>query len=152
MKRAILGVGSPFGEDRVGWVVIDKIEQQLSQTKKANPDVVIEKCDRPGLSLIEKIKTVDHLIMIDAVKSQHEHGKIHELSLADLSTQTLFSTHGFGVANALALADALNLLPQKTIIYGIEIRELNLNTQLNSTLEKSCGALATKILSSHFFP
>lgn len=111
----IIGIGSPFGDDQVGWRVADQLKTEL-------PHIAIEKSDRPGPRLVSLLQGADTVILIDAVMSGAAVGAIHLLDYPELPNSTYFlSSHGFGVLEGLQLAEALGILPKNLSIYGIEI-------------------------------
>lgn len=117
----IIGIGSPFAGDRFG---IEAIEILLESSELAAfPGNDVEWCtlDRPGVNLIERLKGAETVLLIDAMESGAEPGTVRRLSLGDLLQQTAVpSTHQLGVAESLALAQALGELPPRLLIYGIE--------------------------------
>lgn len=117
----IFGIGSPFGDDQAGWKVID-----ILQNKTLSNHWHLEQCDRPHLRLLELMQNAQLVILIDAVKSEAKCGQIHcwqDLSDFNLTNSTI-SSHGWGLAQTLQLAKTLHCLPEKIIVYGIEIQEI----------------------------
>jgi hydrogenase maturation protease len=114
--RRIIGIGSPFGADQLGWRAVDL----LQAAPLANAELL--KLDRPGSLLIRYFSEVADLILIDAVQTGREPPgtpirlEVGELSAAGCRT----STHGFGVAEALQMAGQLGLMPDKLLLIGIE--------------------------------
>jgi len=100
----IIGIGSPFGVDTLGWQVIDALaDMELPDT------VILEKLDRPGVHLLEHLKNCERVILVDAVISDDPVGTVYELSgdeIAQINPHT--SSHDFGLADTLALGKALN--------------------------------------------
>jgi hydrogenase maturation protease len=130
----ILGVGSPFGHDRVGWDAIDTIDSSGLLTQYPKGEVGTEKCDRPGSLLLCLMQGARAVIIIDAMQSSSEPGTLHRLKLQDLdNASSVLSSHGFGVVSALSLGSALGDLPGQVIIYGIEI-ECFTNTREQSEI------------------
>lgn len=120
----VLGVGSPYGDDQVGWKVIEALCQSEGFAGLSEDTVAAHKCDRPGSQLVEYFKDAQATIIVDAVHSGAPPGTVHRLKLSDLDTgasSELLSSHGFGLADALALAKSLGALPNRVVIYGIEI-------------------------------
>ncbi|MEW8627823.1 MAG: hydrogenase maturation protease [Candidatus Thiodiazotropha sp.] len=110
----IIGVGSPFGADRAGWLAIDYLQScQLE-------DCELIKLDRPGSGLLSYLQDADQVVVIDALSSTGRAGDVVRVSRDELAQcQGLTSCHGFGVAEALALADQLGELPQQISLLGI---------------------------------
>ncbi len=115
MSNRIIGIGSPFGADQLGWRAID----QLRNAPMIDAELI--KLDRPGSELIRYFAAVDNLVLIDAVQSDRAPGSLMRLEVADLtSVACRTSTHGFGVAEALQMAEQLGLLPKNLLLIGIE--------------------------------
>lgn len=111
----LIGLGSPFGADRIGWKVIERL-------KPSFPEESCMRLDRPGLRLLEELTGVECVGIIDAVKSSHPPGAVHFLNGKEIEASTLFySSHGIGLAQTLQLGLALNLLPKHVWLAGITI-------------------------------
>lgn len=142
---AIIGVGSPFGEDDVAFKVIEKLKPRAQ-------DIHCQYYDRPGLHLLETINTFDVVHLIDAVMSGNTLGTLYQFNDLDQfkkNTKPL-STHAFGLAETLALGNTLDLLPKKLVIHGIEIsknREVdcNIETILNNATEMLTNKLVSAL-------
>lgn len=73
------------------------------------------------------------LVLVDAVRSGAPPGTIHRINAAsDAVPQSFFnySTHAFGVAEAIELARVLGLLPEAIILFGIEGEDFSLGEGL----------------------
>jgi hydrogenase maturation protease len=114
MGAKVIGVGSPFGADRLGWLAVDHL------AKVGPADCEWFKLDRPGSRLLDYLKRPDRVVIIDAVVWGEQPGGIRRLSLSDLQRfQGLSSSHGFGLAETLALGAELDRLPQALQLFGI---------------------------------
>ena len=118
----IVGVGSPFGDDRLGWVAAETLQRSSAVNALEPGRIVISILDRPGAMLLAHCHDADHVIVMDAVRSGAVPGTRHRLSVSDLADSRLPATsHGFGVAAALELARVLGGLPDRLLLYGIEM-------------------------------
>ena len=118
----IIGVGSPFGDDRLGWVAAETLQRSSAVNALEPGRIVISILDRPGAMLLAHCHDADHVIVMDAVRSGAVPGTRHRLSVSDLAGSRLPATsHGFGVAAALELARVLGGLPDRLLLYGIEM-------------------------------
>ncbi len=135
----ILGLGSPAADDRAGWAVAESILAKRALAGFPTGCVRVECLDRPGAALIERMRGGAHVILIDAMRSGAPAGTITRLGASeiDASTQALASTHGFGVAQALALASILDPRPPSLVLFGIEADSLD-----------SCGAMTPTVASA----
>lgn len=114
----VLGIGSPFGADRAGWIAIDRLE--AAGLPARFPEVHFERLDRPGAALLSHLAGARGVVLIDALAGG-EPGRSRELTLPELAHHCGASSHGFGVADALALAEALGEGPAQLRLFGIEV-------------------------------
>lgn len=120
---AIIGIGSPHGVDQVGWQAIDFLKKDHTFQSLVGNAVRLLALDRPGMALLDYLAGVDYAILIDAVEGGAS-GSIVEIKIEQLLKNTItLSSHHAGVAEALAMGDTLNALPQKIEILGIETGE-----------------------------
>jgi hydrogenase maturation protease len=100
----IIGIGSPFGDDAAGL----EAARRLAASPPSGCEIVA--ADRPGLGLI------------DAVRSSAPPGTLHDLSLRRLvhRAPAPASSHAFGVAAALQLAEQLGGGPMRGRVLGVE--------------------------------
>lgn len=118
----IIGIGSPFGDDRAGWNVIEYLRQEKQLQSHIEKNLWLQHCDRPYFNLLEILKDDVETFIVDAMKIGIEIGSWRELSIEDLATKSnLISTHGFGVTDALQLAAFYKKLPKELRIFGVEI-------------------------------
>lgn len=118
----ILGVGSPFGADRLGWQAVAALERRPLAAEFPHLAIRCEQSDRPGSRLLTLLGQADAAIIIDAMRAGLPEGRVRRFSVAELGAEAgLMSTHGFGVAEALALGRALGGLPEEIVVVGIEM-------------------------------
>ncbi len=139
----IIGVGNAYrGDDAVGLCVAQDI-------KKKSPDHinVIEQSGE-GISLMESWKDANTVILIDAVSSGGKPGTIYQFDAHKQSIPAEFfhySTHAFGVAEAIELARALKQLPPHLIVYGIEGKCFEAGVGLSPEVEKAAQGVVERI-------
>ncbi len=116
-KTAIIGVGSPFGDDAIAYHVIECLKEE------SLPAIDLHYYDRPGWHLLECMKPFNTVHLVDAIVSGSTPGTLHRYE--DIHAfqlhQNLLSSHSFGLAETLLLGEVLGELPAKLIIHGIEI-------------------------------
>lgn len=114
----IIGLGSPFGDDRAGWLVVEALKPHIG------PDIDAVALDRPGSALINWFSDVDRLILVDAVAGENTPGDIVEINdIAMLHQQDNVSSHQLDLAATLELARTLGQLPKHLSLYGIGVGE-----------------------------
>jgi len=90
--------------------------------KEPIPHVMVLEAHGDGTSLLQDWQDAQTVILIDAVRAEALPGTVYRLEpLRQPLPQQLFScsTHAFGVAEAIALARALQQLPAHLVVYGI---------------------------------
>ena len=117
MSALVIGVGSPFGDDRVGWEVVAAVRMAL---RSAPAPVRTLACDRPGAALLEALEGVKHAVIVDAARAGDcPPGSLRWLDGRGLEGERAASSHGFGLAEALALARALGDAPRRVDVLAI---------------------------------
>jgi hydrogenase maturation protease len=146
-KIQVLGIGSPYGNDQVGWYVAEQLQQAPALAPWLNERLTIMTLDRPGVTLLDYFAAGDHLILVDAMLGQGALGTIKQFdwhSLPSWDTPTM-STHAMGLADTVQLADALGALPERLFIYGIEIERCETDGGLDPRLKTAAQQLVTRI-------
>lgn len=138
----VIGVGSPSGDDQAGWRVIDTLHALGVEAL----GVKLVKLDRPGAMLLTRLEAEDHVIVVDASVSGARAGAIRRIERADwprLSAE--LSSHGFGLAEALTLAERLDMLPARLEVYGIELGHAAPGLPVSEAVEAGADALARQL-------
>ena len=153
-RTLIIGIGNRYrGDDAMGCLLADEISKAVSDKQKFNEQLtntidIIEHDGEPA-ALIDCWQGYTTAILIDAVSSGAAAGTIHHI---DLQAQALpdqfrsYSTHAFGIAEAVELARVLNKLPPRILFYGIEGESFTANTELSGTLKRAATLLLQQIL------
>jgi hydrogenase maturation protease len=125
MRRVIVvGVGSPFGDDSLGWEVVRQLRLNPRIQSLSSQDVVLHCADRPGIDLLNIINQTNTALIIDAAVSDFPPGTITRLENEEIDLlleHNSTSSHDFGVLQTISLGKSLNQLPQRVIILGISI-------------------------------
>jgi hydrogenase maturation protease len=139
----ILGIGSPSGDDQAGWLTVDAL---LDSGVPACDGMVIAKLDRPGANLLPLLENASWVILVDAMQSNGPVGGIQRFDREDWPGYCHgLSSHGFGVLDALSLAQALGSLPPRLDLYGIEIGSVNPHEKPGESIQAAARELARRI-------
>lgn len=134
MKR-VLGVGSPWGDDRVGWELAERVAAGCGK------DVEVRVLDRPGLGLIEHLRGAESVLILDAVLAGESHpaGSVVEVELCQLAPGALrsLSSHGFGVQEAIELAAKLGPLPARLGLIGVAVTAESVPAEPEASLSEN---------------
>ena len=118
-RLKVIGVGNAWrGDDAVGLLVARRLQED------PRPQAEIVECRGTVTAVREAWKDADGVIVVDAVVSGSRPGAIHRFNALGAGVPVELSrspsSHGWGVAEALALGQVLHDLPPWLIIYGIE--------------------------------
>ncbi len=118
----ILGVGSPYGEDSLGWRATRALENTQLAEMLAPDTVEYRYLDRPGPTLLNELEGAIQVVIIDAMRSGNPPGTVRKLELSEIETVLApVSTHGYDLATSIALARSLDHILCESIIIGIEM-------------------------------
>ena len=114
----VVGLGSPHGDDQVGWRVIELLQRQENLPAKA---IVV----REGSDLVTNLEGCRRLIIIDACRSGSQIGSITQLRWPDpqIVEDSHRSMHGMTASQAMRLAEQLGRVPASVEVFAVEIGE-----------------------------
>jgi hydrogenase maturation protease len=117
-RRIVIGIGNPDrGDDAAGRLVARQLRG------KVPADVEIVEHDGETAALIAAFDGRASAFLVDACVAGAAPGTIHRVDLGREAlppSHPALSSHGIGLAQAVALADALGQLPPQCIAYAIE--------------------------------
>ena len=143
-ETLVIGVGNARRrDDAVGVLVAENIRKQALD----GVNVVIESGE--GAALIERFSQAERVIIVDAVQADGAVGTIYRFDACRQKIPSRFfnySTHQFGVAEAIEMARALEALPPQLIVYGIEGRSFEFGSELAPEVKQAANELTEKII------
>lgn len=116
----VIGIGNPMRrDDGLGPAAIER----LADTAEVDlAEFVV--LDGEATRLVEAWRGRARAIVIDAVRRDTPAGTIHRIDLgaeeAQPGTIRLTSSHGAGLAEAIALGRVLDALPNSLVVFGVE--------------------------------
>jgi hydrogenase maturation protease len=143
-KTLLIGVGNEYrSDDGVGLMVVRAIrEKQLSS-------VIVKEESGEGAALMEAWQGFQNVIVVDAVSSGAKPGTVFRI---DAHTETVpkkffhYSTHAFSVSEAIELARAMNILPTKLAVYGIEGNNFTAGTAVSVLVQQAAHKIIDQIV------
>lgn len=140
----IIGVGNPYrGDDAAGVLAARRLKDA-----ELDSFTILEHSGE-GASLMETWKDAGVVILMDAVWSGSPPGTIHRLEpLSNPLPAEMFqsSTHAFSLPQAIEMARALDELPRRLIVFGIEGQNFQAGTELSSEVSKVLPELVQRVL------
>lgn len=138
----VVGIGNRFRrDDAVGLVVAERL-----RAGSDGLDVRTESGE--GVALMERWKSADGVVLIDAVSSDTPPGTVHRWK-ADAepipARYFRYSTHAFSVPEAIELARALDRLPRCLIVYGVVGKDFQAGEGLSPDVERAVDDVVQQI-------
>lgn len=141
MKILLIGVGNDFrSDDAVGLLVA----RRFLTFSPDLPQLTVLEAIGEGTTLMELWREVETVILVDAVSSGSTPGTIHRLEAHTTPIPAEFfrySTHSFGVAEAIEMARVLECLPLRLIVYGIEGKVFAAGVGLSPEVQEAAKAV-----------
>jgi hydrogenase maturation protease len=112
-------------------------------------DVDVVECEQEPSRLLDAWGGADLALVVDACRSGESPGTVHRF---DASTEPLparvfrSSTHAFGVGDAVELARALDRLPRRLVVYGVEGSRFTAGSPLSPEVEAGVEHVADEVV------
>ncbi|HFE38860.1 MAG TPA: hydrogenase maturation protease [Gammaproteobacteria bacterium] len=128
MKTLIVGFGSPFGDDQLGWQLIDDLASRHSASH-----LTFYKSKGNGCDWFHELANHQQLVILDAALSEKPAGNIIEMTVNDLKnipSHFFCSTHSISLQDSLALATNIGVLniPVRILAISIGNKEIAANS------------------------
>ncbi len=115
----VIGIGNLLcRDDGLGVRVAEMLANEDLPT-----GVQVRELGTPGWGLVNHFQGWRRVFLIDAVEMGEEPGACHRLEASQaqfIPANQSISLHEPGLADSLALAQALNLMPDEVVLFGVE--------------------------------
>ncbi len=141
----VLALGNPLrGDDGAGAAVVAALRE------RGVPDgITLVDGGTPGLETALLLQGYRRAIIVDAAEMGREPGawmRFEREALISGDLAQMGTLHAAGLAEALALAGALDILPGEIAIYGVQPLEIGWQPGLSEPVEAAIPAVAAAIL------
>ncbi len=156
MKTLILALGNPLrGDDGIGPAVLQHLQETATLTALSTavfpPHITLIDGGTPGLETALILQGYDRVIVIDAADMGSKPGTWKRFHLSDISPAKQAhmngTLHNAGFAEAVALAEALGILPPEIILYGIQPESIEWDIGLSHAVQQAIPAVCRQIQS-----
>lgn len=140
----VIGVGNEYRSDDAAGLVVARRLRRLSLG-----NVTVIEASGEGTDLMESWKGADTVIIVDAASSGAKPGTIHRIDARAQRIPTgllRYSTHAFSVGEAVELARAMNRLPPRMVVFGIEGERFDEGTVLSRAVQGSVDTVVDLVL------
>jgi len=145
MDVLVIGLGNPLrGDDGVGCRVIEDLAR-----RELPSHVELLDGGAVGLGLLDLLEGRERVIIVDAAEMGRRPGEFVRFAPDDVflaSQADSFSFHHAGLADVLALADALGRTLPEMVIFGVQPAEVVWREGLSQAVETAIPTLAEAVL------
>jgi hydrogenase maturation protease len=141
----VVGLGNPLrGDDGIGVRVVEAL-RKLSPTE----DVEVVDGGTQGLGIVSLVEGRERLILIDAADTGKSPGRFTRFTLDQVQLRGAdqhLSVHSAGLRDALLLAQALQVLPDDVVIFGVQPANLDWVSGLSPEVEAALPELVAAVV------
>lgn len=140
-----VGIGSPHGDDRIGWMLADALRERslagVEVRQASTPSHLLD-----WLGPFEKLVVMD-AYLTDADSGSHDRSRLQRWSWPTNSLAILRSanSHAFGLPQVLQLAERLGSLPEDVVVYGVAGSNFSAFAELCKELAEDFDVLSNAI-------
>ena len=144
-KVKVIAVGNDlYGDDGVGNVVIE----MLSEIPEMKGIELINGAT-DALGLIDHFEDAEHVILVDAAQMGETPGTVKIFSKDEVKLKIKMdhlTVHGISLAETLDIAKAIDKLPDKITIIGIEPKNIGISEKLSDVVAESIPDVISHII------
>jgi hydrogenase maturation protease len=134
----VIGVGNPSrGDDGAGLEVARRVRSRGSYQVVGG-----------SYELMDVWEGADDVVVVDAARSGSVAGTVHRFEAHDESLPggiLATSTHSIGVADVIEMARSLGRLPERLVVYGIEVLDVTPGAGLTVSVEHAVDEVVKEI-------
>ncbi|HEV2377217.1 MAG TPA: hydrogenase maturation protease [Streptosporangiaceae bacterium] len=143
-RALVIGVGNPYrSDDGAGLAVTARVREH------APPGVQTVDMEGEVVSLLDAWEGASVVYLVDAVWSGGEPGSVYRFDACGGLAPAAFrhrGTHTFSVADTIELARALDRLPPRLVVYGIEAASFAAGTGLSPEVAAAVRDVTSRLL------
>jgi len=140
-RDLVIGVGSPHGDDAVGWRVVEQLAARVSAQ-------VQTLAVREPTHILSHVAAGDRVWIVDGCRGGGRPGQITRIEWrgGGLPDALHKSTHGYGLEDVLRLLVALGCSAGGVVLYAIEVHRSDPETSLTPEIAGAVPEVAQRIL------
>lgn len=144
-KIKIIAVGNDlYGDDGIGNTILEELDHM---PEMQNIELIDGATD--ALGLIDHFEKDDHIILIDAAQMSEKPGTVKVFTKDEVKLNIKMdhlTVHGISLAETFDIATAVDRMPKKITIIGIEPENIGIFEKLSDTVKQSIPKIITHII------
>jgi hydrogenase maturation protease len=144
VKVLVIGVGNEYRRDDGAGPFVARMLK-----RKNLREIRVEYECGEATALMESWRRANTVILLDAVRPGTSPGRVYRVNASNQPLPACFcgsSTHELGVAEAVELARALECLPSRLLVYGIEGKDFAQGKGLSLEVEMAAGKVIEMVM------
>ncbi len=141
----VIAVGNDlYGDDGVGTAVIEMLGQ-IPEMK----GIELVNGATDALGLIDHFEDTEHVILVDAAQMGEQPGTVKVFSKDEVKLKIKMdhlTVHGISLAETFDIAKAIDKLPGKITIIGIEPKNIGISEKLSDVVAESIPDVISQII------
>ena len=137
MGRMVIGIGNPDrGDDAAGWAVADRVTGWSVVRSLGG-----------SFDLVDRWSSADDVVIVDAMQSGAEPGTVVRFDARrdEMPIGVFSSTHSFGPAAVVALANSLRKMPRSLTVVGIEADTFDMGAAMTPAVADAVSVVAEEL-------
>jgi len=139
----VLGIGNLLLSDEGAGI---KAVEELQRRYNCSEAVEIIDGGTMGLELLPYFEKRSHVLIIDAVKTGKDPGTIVKIEDPPAFFSSKTSPHQIGLADVMGVAAITGDMPQHTILFGIEPKNLSTGLSLSAEVSRNLNRLVDMVV------
>lgn len=145
LQFLVIGIGQEFRGDDAAGLLVARCLRELPECH-----VLVLENSGSIIHLLDAWQEAEVVILVDAIRGGGRPGEIYRFPVHEAALPAeLFpaaSTHAWGVAQAVALGQAIHRLPPYLVVYGIEGQQFGLGLEPSPGVAQAVPEAARRIL------
>lgn len=145
-RVVVIGVGNPLrGDDGAGPAVVEALRGRVPR------ETLLTVSDGEPGRLLDLWDRDDTVVVAETLRARPGHpGRLHTLGAGSAARYPAgpASTHGLGLAEAVALAGALDRLPRELVVHAVEGADFAVGAGLSAPVRSALDELAARVARS----
>ena len=145
-RLTVIGIGSPFGDDRAGWHVANALAES-KYVAAYGELIVVTACRSPAGELPGLFANTEIAVVVDAVLDGGAPGTVYRMEGRHFPAFAgrSFSSHGIALQTILEVSDVLKIGPNATIVYGIEAEFIGTASVMSESARRAAAWVVDNI-------
>jgi hydrogenase maturation protease len=131
-------------DDGAGVVAVNDLKNCLKESE----NLKIIDGGTLGLDLLHYIQWAEKLIIVDAIDMDFDPGTVIKAEGEDIDPifESKLSPHQMGLKDILLAAELIDQRPEDIVLFGIQVKSINMNMTLSEEISKNLSKLKENVL------